>query len=97
RDAPQRLDADLPAGVLDEVLACEPVAAVDEHRIRAAHPVSTRAPERQGAIAIPLDLVQQVKDAVGWLGFEREHLPVRLVVELGVVAADAELNLHGSQ
>src|SRR6266550_2176340 len=37
RDTPQRLDADLPASVLDQVLAGEPVAAIDEHGIGAAY------------------------------------------------------------
>src|SRR5437879_2344993 len=61
RHAAQRLDGDALAGVLDEVLAREPIAPVDEHRIRAAHTVRARAPEGQRPVAVPLDLVQEIE------------------------------------
>src|SRR5438309_10377029 len=47
RHAAQRLNGDALAGVLDEVLAREPIAPVDEHRIRSAHAVGARASEGQ--------------------------------------------------
>ena len=97
RHAAQRLNGDALAGVLDEVLAGEPIAPVDEHRIRSAHAVGARASEGQRSVAVPLHLVQEVEHAVRRLGLQRVLLPVRLLVELGVVAADAELDVHRPQ
>ena len=82
------------ARVLDEVLAGEPVAAVDEHRVGAADPVRAGPAEGERAVLVPLHLVQQVEHPVGRLGLDLVLLPVRLVVGLGVVAADAERDVH---
>jgi hypothetical protein len=90
-----RLDGDVGPGVLDEELARQPVAAVDEHRVRAAHAVGAGSAEGQRAVLVPLHLVEQVEHPVGRLGADRVLLPVRLGVELGVEAANAQRDVHG--
>ena len=55
RQPGQRRDRDLAAQLVDADLAGQPVAAVDQHRVRAAHAVGARAPERQRAVLLPLD------------------------------------------
>ena len=82
------------AQLVDADLAGEPVAAVDQHGVRAAHAVPARAPERQRPVLLVLDLVEQVEDAVHRLGLDPVRLLVRLRVVLGVVAQDAQLGLH---
>ena len=95
----QRRDRDPAlAELLDAELAGEPVAAVDEHRVRAAHAVGARSPERQRPVLLVLDPVEQVEHAVHLrVGLDRVRLPVRLLVALGVEAEDAEVDLHGSE
>ena len=90
----QRRDGDLPAQLVDADLAGQPVAAVDEHRVGAAHAVGARAAERERAVLLVLDRVEQVEDAVLRVGLDGVALPVRLLVALGVVAEDAQVDLH---
>ena len=85
------------AELLDPHLAGEPVAAVDQHRVGAADAVSAGAPERQRSVLLVLHPMEEVEDAIGLrVGLDRVRLPVRLLVALGVVAEDAEVDLHGS-
>ena len=73
----------------------QPVASVDEHRVRATHAMGARAPEGQRAILLVLDPVQEVQDPVHLrVALDEIRLPVRLVVALGVVAEDAQIDLH---
>jgi hypothetical protein len=90
-----RLHGDARSGVLDQVLAGEAVAAVDEHRVGAAHPVAAGAAEGQRPVLIPLHLVQEVEHPVGWLGADGVLLPVRLGIGLGVEAPDSQADLGG--
>ena len=73
--------------VLEQRLAGQPVAAVDAHRVGAAHAVRAGATERQRAVLLPLDLVQGVEHAVGAVGADRELVPVRLAGAGAVVRA----------
>ena len=58
-------------------------------------PWRARAAERQRAVLLVLDAVEQVEDAVRFgSALDRVGLPVRLLVALGVVAEDAEIDLH---
>ena len=65
RQAGQRRDRDpsLPE-LVDPDLAGQPVAPVDEHRVRAAHAVCAGPPEGQRPVLLVLDLVEQVEHAV---------------------------------
>ena len=96
RQPGQRRDGDPPpAELLDAQLAGQPVAPVDEHRVRAAHAVGARAPEGQRPVLLVLDPVEQVQDAVHLrVALDLVGLPVRLLVALGVEAEDAQIDLH---
>ena len=92
----QRRDRDPAlAELLEAELAGEPVAAVDEHRVRAAHAVRARPAEGQRPVLLVLDAVEQVQDAIP-LGvrLDRVRLPVRLLVTLGIEAKDPKVDLH---
>jgi hypothetical protein len=66
-----RLDGDrgglavLGQQIFDQDLASKTIHAVDPHGVRAAHAVGAGAAEAEGAVDVPLDVVQQVQDAVG--------------------------------
>jgi hypothetical protein len=92
--AADRLDRDPRAGVADEVLAGKPVPPVDQHRVGAADAVRARAAEGERPVLVPLHLVQEVEDPVARLGVDDVFLPVRLEVELGVVAEDPDGDVH---
>ncbi|CVN02931.1 Uncharacterised protein [Streptococcus pneumoniae] len=76
--------------VLQERLAGQAVAAVDAHGVGAAHAVGAGAAERQGAVVVPLDLVQGVQHAVGAVHGQAPLVPVGLLGGLREVAADLE-------
>jgi hypothetical protein len=50
--------------------------------------------EGERSVLVPLHLVQEVEHPVGGLGLDGVLLPVRLAVELRVVAEDAKRDLH---
>ena len=79
--AEQRLDGDVRADIAHQGLAGQHVAPVDAHRVRAAHAVRARTAERQRAVVVALDMLQQVQHAVVLVGFQR----VRLVVAASVL------------
>ena len=99
--AADRLDRDgeLLAGLLGQHvahqhLARQPVDAVDAHGIGAAHAVRARPPERQRAVEIPLDVVQQVEQPVTGKARHPEALPARAVGILRVEPGDLQRHHH---
>ena len=71
RQALDRLDRDLVALVADQVLdqdlAAQPVPAVDPHGVGPADAVRAGPAEGQGAVDVPLDVVQDVQQPVAGL------------------------------
>ena len=61
--------------VAHQHLAGQPVDAVDAHGVRAAHAVRARPPERQRAVQVALDVVQQVQQPVAGQARHPEALP----------------------
>ena len=97
RQAGQRRHRDLLAAQLVHPdLAGEAVAAVDQHRVRPADAVGAGPAERERPVLLVLDLVEEVQDAVHRAGLDRVALLVGLVVPLGVVAEDSQLDRHRS-
>ena len=92
--AVQRLDGDGRAGVANEQLAGQLVAAVDAHGIRAAHAVRARAAQIEGSILEPLDLFQYIEHAVGRFRLYFVVAPPRLAVAFGVEAFNFDLYFH---
>src|SRR5690606_24345782 len=94
REAGERLYGDPRAQVLHQHLAGQAVAAVDQHRVRAADAVGARAPERQAAGTLPLDVVEDVEDPLVRVDVQLVLLPAGLLVDLGVEALDPDGDLH---
>ena len=63
-----------------------PFWPVDDHGVGSAHAVRARAPEGERAVVVPLRLVQRVEHAILRIDLDLVLLPVRLLVDLGVVA-----------
>ena len=83
-------------GVLDEDLARQAVAPVDPHGVGAADAMRAGAAEGQRLVVVPLDLLQDVQHAVHGSAWTRTP-PSEALVELGVVAPDAQLDVHRCQ
>ncbi len=90
RHAADRLDDDLGWKVFDEDLAGEAVHAVDDDRVRAADPVPARAPDSEGSVLVPLDLMEEVEETVHRVGVDPVLLEVALGVGLRVEPEDLE-------
>jgi hypothetical protein len=56
--------------------------------------VGAAAPEREAASLLPLDLVEDVEDALRRVDVERVFLPVRSLVCLRIEALDAHCDVH---
>src|SRR5690606_29875282 len=82
REAGERLYGDPRAQVLHQHLAGQAVAAVDQHRVRAADAVGARAPERPAAGTIPLDVVEDVEDPLVRDDAQLVLLPAALLCHL---------------
>ncbi len=80
--------------MLDQRLAGQAVAAIDDHRVRAADAVRTGAAQRQGAVLIPFDLVQHVKDLVIERRLNLIRFPVGLLVLVRIEALNLDIDLH---
>ncbi len=70
RKTQKRLDGDPVADFAHQHLAGQPVAAIDAHGIRTANSVGARSTVREGAVFVPLDLVQRVEHAIGLFGLD---------------------------
>ena len=77
--------------ILDQHLAAQPVSAVDPHRVGPADAVRAGPAEGQGAVDVPLDVVQHVEQPVAGQRRHPVRLGVRQLVQLGVVPLD----VHG--
>jgi len=75
RQAADRLDGHLRGDLPNEDLACQDVATVDHHRVGSADPVGARPPQRQGAVVVPLHLVQRIEQPVERVGLDLELVP----------------------
>ena len=80
--------------VAHQHLARQPVDSVDTHRIGAADTVRTRPAESQGAVQVPLDVVQQVEHPVAGQARDAEALPARSVGILRVEPGDLQRHHH---
>src|SRR5690606_29383858 len=81
---------------LDEDGAGELVLAVDLHRITPADAVGAALAEGEGAVEVPLDVVEEVEGAVHGVHVrEGVLLPVGGLVPVRVVALDLDGDLHG--
>src|SRR5690606_36197812 len=90
----QWLERDALAEVLHEDLAGEAVAPVDAHGVGAADPVRAGAAVGEGAVLVPLHLVEGVQHTVGAFDLNDVFLEVRLLVRLRIEPLDAKRNLH---
>ena len=82
---PERFHRDRLGEVTAQDLAGEAVVPVDDHGVGAADPVGARAPEREGAVDVPLHEVEGVEDAAVVLHLRGVLAPPRPVVQRGVV------------
>ncbi len=76
----QRLDGDLVADIAHQRFARQHVATIDAHRIRTAHAVRTRTPERQRAIVMTFDQFEQIQNALGLFDIEIVCLVMPLLI-----------------
>jgi len=94
RQAAQRLHRNVLAQLPDQHLARQPVGSVDQHRVRPADAVGAGAAERERAVQVPLDVVQQVQDPVHGLRRHLVGLDVGCLVRLGIEAPDPQRHVH---
>ena len=92
RQSLDRLDGDrgVHVQVLDQRLAGKPVQSVDPHGVGPTDAVGARAPVGEGAVLLPLDLVEGVQDAIGPEDLHLVVVPVGVSVDLGIEPSNAQ-------
>ncbi len=80
--------------ILDQGFAGQPVLAVDDHGIRAAHPVGAALAKAEGAVLIPFDMHECVQQAVVGLRFDLVVLEIGLRIRFRIETLDLEGDFH---